>query len=167
MQLLFIRHGVAADRQEFAQTGADDDQRPLSGRGRRRTRQAAEGLARLVPEVDLLAASPLVRARQAAEIVAEVLATDEVVETAVLRPAADPQQLVGWLSSRPELLGTAALVGHEPHLSTTISWLLCGGSLPAIEVKKASAVLLELVGGRTTLLWALPPRVLRGLASAR
>lgn len=162
MHLLFIRHGIAADREDFARTGADDDQRPLTGRGRGRTRRAMRGLATLVDEVDLVATSPLVRARQTAEIVAAELGRPRIAETEVLRPGADPRQLVGWLSARSE--GTVALVGHEPHFSSTVSWLLCADPRPAIEVKKASAILLDVAAGEATLVWALPPRALRRLA---
>ena len=44
MDLLVIRHGIAEDRETFAATGADDRQRPLTDKGRRRLREAVPGV---------------------------------------------------------------------------------------------------------------------------
>ena len=68
--LLVIRHGHAGDAEEFASTGRSDDERPLSEKGVRDMPRVAKGLASLIERIDLLAASPLVRARQTAEFVA-------------------------------------------------------------------------------------------------
>jgi phosphohistidine phosphatase len=66
-----IRHAPAADRAEFAKTGKDDSERPLTDDGKTKMRRAARGLRSLVPKLDLLASSPYVRAHETAEIVAD------------------------------------------------------------------------------------------------
>ena len=68
MNILVIRHAIAADRERHAEQhdGEDDGLRPLTARGRKRMREGARGLRRLVPKIDLLATSPLTRAAQTA-----------------------------------------------------------------------------------------------------
>ena len=90
MQLLVIRHGIAKDRDAWAQTGAPDAMRPLTRRGRRRMRRSARGLARLVEKLDALASSPLVRAKQTAEIVSDAFGGIEIDEAPSLAPGEPP-----------------------------------------------------------------------------
>ena len=61
MRLLLIRHAIAEEREDFARTGKDDGLRPLTDDGRKKMKQAARGLRGLVPDIDLLATSPLTR----------------------------------------------------------------------------------------------------------
>src|ERR1035437_9242251 len=61
-----IRHASAEERSAFAATGKSNDRRPLTDEGRRKMTEAAEGLRALVPHLDVIAASPLVRAQQTA-----------------------------------------------------------------------------------------------------
>ena len=76
MQLLLIRHAIAEDRFEFARSGQSDYYRPLTDRGRARMAKGAAGLRTLVPDIDVLATSPLTRAvREGA-----ICYLDEVVE---------------------------------------------------------------------------------------
>jgi phosphohistidine phosphatase SixA len=60
-------------------------------------------------------------------------------------------------------------VGHEPHISSFVSWAIGANHLP-VEFKKGSAALLEFVGppgpGEGTLVWFMPPRALRQLRKA-
>ena len=72
MQVLVVRHAIAEQREEFARTGKDDSQRPLTHDGRRKMRRGAVGLRAVVPAIDVLATSPLLRAVQTAEILAAV-----------------------------------------------------------------------------------------------
>ena len=71
MDVLVIRHAIAQDRNEFAKAhpGEDDGARTLTDKGRKRMRQAALGLRRIAPAVELLGSSPLARALQTADIV--------------------------------------------------------------------------------------------------
>ena len=78
MKLLVIRHGPAGDREAWATEGRDDRLRPLTPDGKKEMRQVAKGLRTLIPGIDLIATSPLVRAAQTAEIVAKQYATESV-----------------------------------------------------------------------------------------
>ncbi len=163
MELLVIRHGIAADRESFA---GDDEARPLTEPGRRRMRDVARGLRRMVSALDLVCTSPLVRARQTADIVSAAFGDAPVVEWATLAPAAGPEAVARSLGDQ-QAGAVLALVGHEPDLSDLCTWLCAGVSRPILDLKKGAACLLALdegVGpGRARLRWALPPRAARRL----
>lgn len=166
MRLLVVRHAIAEDREEFAASGQDDRLRPLTPRGVRRMKRAARGLRRLIPSIDVLAASPLVRAAQTAEIVQGAYGIDEVITVAALAPEALVTDLAAWLSASTS--SVVAIVGHEPQLGHVIGYLIGAGDRSAIELKKGAVSLLELDGreataGSARLIWSLPPRVLRDL----
>lgn len=174
MKLLLIRHALAADREEFARKGADDDERPLTGKGRRRMQSIVRGLRGFLdpPEPAALLTSPLVRAVQTAAIVHRELGGPEPVETDALRPEAPPEALLEALRALAVADdATVAAVGHEPHLSTAASWFLTGRGRALLEVKKGSAILLDLGDdpepGAAVLLWSLPPRALRQMEPRR
>ncbi len=168
MKLLLIRHGLAADRAEFARSGADDGERPLTGKGRRRVQTAAHGLAALLeePPWQALLTSPLVRAVETAEVLERELGGPEPEESDALLPSAEPAELLQAL--RTLALGddaVVAAVGHEPQLSTAASWFLTGRDRSILDLKKGSATLLALGDdpepGAAVLVWSLPPRALR------
>ena len=69
MRLLVIRHAVAEERDAFAVTGQPDARRPLTDDGRTKMKAGARGLRGIVPRLNVLATSPLLRAAQTAEIV--------------------------------------------------------------------------------------------------
>jgi phosphohistidine phosphatase len=164
MKLLVIRHAIAEDAKRFAKTGADDGERPLTSRGRRRMRAAARGLRRVVPEIDLLATSPLARAEQTADIVAATYKNPKLVKLNHLAPEASVHALLKWLQERKHD-STVALVGHEPQLGAFTSWMLTGLQESFVKLKKGGACLLELKEqvrpGRARLLWSLAPAQLR------
>ena len=166
MNVLVIRHAIAEDRRRFARTGDDDGLRPLTPRGRRRMRVGARGLRRAVPEIELVATSPLTRAAQTAEIVAGVYRDLKVVKLPCLAPEAPVNALLKWLQERKHG-ATVALVGHEPDLGVFVSWMLTGLQESFIQMKKGGACLLELKEqvrpGRARLVWSLAPAQLRSL----
>ena len=167
MNLLVIRHAIAEDRDVWAQTGESDDARPLTKKGRRRMRRVAKGLRRIVPNVDLLATSPLTRAVQTAEVVAKRYGELAVMVVDDLIPERPYSALLEW-ARRLDDVETAAIVGHEPHLSGFVSWLLTGGNYSLLELKKGAACMLtfpqQLDAGAARLVWALTPGQLRRLA---
>ncbi len=168
MQLLVIRHGIAQDKDAFAATGKPDDLRPLTDEGRRKMRECAAGLRALVPSLDTIAASPLVRAQETARIVAEVYGIGTVDTTNALRPDAANTLFVSWLAAQNHDR-TVAVVGHEPHLSLLVEYLLTGTpGRGFVTLKKGGACLLEFDAapqrGHAQLLWSLAPGQLRKLA---
>ena len=127
-------------------------------------KRAAAGLRTLVDAIDVLAASPLVRAQQTAEIVAKAYGHLSVETVEDLTPASNPSALVDWLS-RSASTNVVAVVGHEPHLGKLVTWLMTGAGTSRVEMKKAGAALLEFssgVGqGGGTLQWLLTGSQLR------
>lgn len=167
MKVLVIRHAIAGDRDEYAFTGRPDAERPLTKQGREKMKRAAAGLVTVVERLGLIATSPLVRAVQTAEIVADEYGGMDLTIVNELAPERAPADLLPWLRSH-EPDASIAVVGHEPHLGFLVGWLLTGRHESFVELKKGAAVLLEFddppAAGNATLLWALPPGVLRKLA---
>ena len=174
MNILVIRHAIAADRERYAEQhdGEDDGLRPLTARGRKRMREGARGLRRLVPKIDLLATSPLKRAAQTAEIVAGAYRGVKRAEVGQLAAEKAVTSLLRWLqdlhAGRPDKKDfTVAVVGHEPQLGIFVSWMATGLQESHVELKKGGACLLhckaDVKPGRATLLWLLRPAHLRAL----
>jgi phosphohistidine phosphatase len=165
MKLLVLRHDLAEPRETAASPDADA-KRALTDEGRKRTERAARALARMVGEVDLLASSPLLRARETAEALARQLDDVELTEADVLAPGHSPAAVATWLAAQ-EGVEQAAIVGHEPQLSELVTWLVSGLSTPWLELGKGGACLVELpdriAPGQGRLLWLLRPGQLRRL----
>ena len=85
IRIYLVRHGIAVDHEDRG--NLDDDDRPLTGKGRRRFRRTARAFARLGEPLDFIFTSPLARAVQTAEILAGALKQDEVGVLAELRDA--------------------------------------------------------------------------------
>ena len=162
MEIIFFRHAPAGEREDWAKTGRPDSERPLTQDGRKRGREAAKGLAAFVGSADLVATSPWTRARETAEFAAKALGAP-LVESNLLLPHRSPGSLASWLSGLGDK--RVVLVGHEPHLSKVISWLLVGSaSRTFIGLKKAQAAMLETkkaAAGSAVLAWSIPPKILR------
>lgn len=170
MHLLVIRHGPAGDRDEFAKTGKDDSERPLTDEGKAKMRRAARGLHSIVPKIDLLASSPYVRAQETAEIVAEAYDGKAIETLRALVPGGSRPEILRWLRAAPED-ATVAIVGHESDLSELISWLLTGSAKPWLELKKGGACAIDYDGrpparsGAGLLAWCLTRSQLENLNS--
>jgi phosphohistidine phosphatase len=164
MKLLVVRHAVAEKPGTFARTAKPDDLRPLTAGGQRKMRRAVSALQKLVPAVDVLASSPLVRAEQTAEIIAQAYPESIRLVAPELAPDTELPAFLGWLRRAGDAEVIAG-VGHEPHLSHLVSWLLAGRITSFIELKKGAACLLEFAGeiaaGEARLLWLLQPAQLR------
>ncbi len=161
--LLIVRHGVAEDKEEFAKTGQSDDERPLTDKGRKKMKRAARGLHVIVPEIALLATSPLVRAKETAEIVASEYDRQVDAVTAALRPDSAFDAFVRWVKPDREQ-AVVCVVGHEPHLSGLATWLMSGSETSHIELGKGGVCLLSFDGapkkGAATLLCLLTSKQL-------
>ncbi|HEX4963910.1 MAG TPA: histidine phosphatase family protein [Thermoanaerobaculia bacterium] len=166
MKLLLLRHAIAEEREDFARTGKDDCLRPLTDEGRKKMKQNAKGLREVLPEIDLLATSPLTRAAQTGAIVDSVYGGLPEVEIDELSPEGTPTDFLRWL--RKQKAETIVAVGHEPSISLILSWLLTGSERRLFSFRKGGACLIDFAGevgaGTATLLWALTPSQLRDLA---
>ena len=163
MDLLIVRHGLAGSREEFAKTGQADDFRPLTTKGVQEMKAVARGLCRILPRLDSVVTSPLVRARQTADLIAAAYDLD-VLESDVLRPDAEFKSFVNLARRQPKD-GILAAVGHEPHLSGLVAFLIGDSGDACIDLKKGGACLVKFDGlpksGRGTLRWLLTPSLAR------
>ncbi len=162
MDVYLLRHAEAeplGDANHFR-----DDLRALTGEGRKQMKSAAWGLQALNIQFDLIASSPLVRARETAEIVAEIGKSGEPIAIwDELSPGIKPAALFERIKAcgrRESIL----LVGHEPDMGTLASYLLVGSDKAFIPFKKAGLCRIEvenippLLPGK--LKWMLPPKIL-------
>src|SRR5262249_50908260 len=142
---VLVRHAIAAER-DFQQW-PDDRDRPLTEEGEERMRRAARGLGRIVPEVDVIFASPLARAWRTAEILHEEIGWPMPEAWSQLDPERSPAQAVLSLVPHQEA-NRVALVGHEPNLSEIASYLLTGDGHRGVdlEMKKGGVACLGVDG---------------------
>jgi len=125
MLTYIMRHGIAAEPD--ATRFPDDDLRPLTAHGKQRTKAVARGMAAMELGINRIITSPLVRADQTARIVAGALrmSGDLLSVSEALRPDRAPPEILPELTAHAGDSGIL-LVGHEPHLSQLVSWLLTG-----------------------------------------
>ena len=158
MKLLVIRHAPAEDAAAFASSGQDDALRPLTPAGKRKMKKAAAGLRRVVGRIECLASSPYRRALQTARILARKFDDLEVEQREELVPGRRPAALLRWLKGL-DSAAVVAVVGHEPHLSRCVSWLLTGQERPVLSLGKGGACLLEfeaqVAEKKATLRWVM------------
>lgn len=166
MKLLLVRHAIAEDAEPFSAAGGDDAQRPLTEIGRKKMRKGANRLRSQIGRIDVLAHSPLLRARETAEIIARACGDPPLVECASLDYRQGPQAVADWLGQYPAD-HFVAVVGHEPQLSSLTGLLLTGVAHSLLIFRKGGVALLEFpertAVGRGSLHWALTPGQLRGL----
>lgn len=161
IDLYLIRHGLAGEHGSYA----NDDERPLTEEGNKKTRLVAKRLRDLGLHFDLILTSPLVRARQTAEILQEVGLGQSLATIAALAPGGELSEWLAWLASAPlSEQPRLALVGHEPGLSAWAETLVWGRAKGCLILKKAGAIGLTLPKtgspiGNSTLFWLTPPRL--------
>ncbi len=164
MQLLIVRHAIAEERDDFALTGKPDDLRPLTNKGRNKMRKNVRGLLKLVPHINLIATSPLVRAMQTTEIVAKEYFNPPQETLPALAPRGAAQSVLAWLQQQPTH-DLVALVGHEPELGELATWLLSGKPDTWLPMKKGGMCLLDfpdkIAPAEADLCWLLTPAQLR------
>jgi len=132
VELFILRHGKA----EVAGKGMADADRRLTGKGKDDIAAVAAWMASQDYLFDVIAASPLVRARETAAIVADALGEpDQVVTWKCLVPGGNPDEVCREISRFAEDK-EVLLVGHEPLLSTLIGRIITGGEEAGIVMTK-------------------------------
>ncbi len=164
MQLLVIRHGPAEEAPTAAATEQGDMGPPLSKAGKQLMKDVADGLLELVEKVDVISASPLLRAQQTAAIIANAYNDPPIATVRELLPEGDPSALEIRLRQHSKV-NVVAIVGHEPHLGVLVTWLMSGVKSSRVALSKGSTCLIEFSGGVAagggTLQWLLTPSQLR------
>jgi phosphohistidine phosphatase len=163
MKIHIVRHAIAELREDWHDP---DEQRPLTAKGRKKMARIVRGLRNLEVELTHLYSSPLLRAQQTAEIIQEGLKLEKIAPTDLLVPEADPAQIISFLNEHDDQ-AALALVGHEPHVSALLAFLVTGKSAAIALFKKGGVALLEgekpLRAGKFLLRWLLEPNHLAEL----
>ena len=143
IRIYLVRHGIALEHEERGDL--PDDDRPLTGEGRRRFRKLARAFARLGEPPDFLFSSPLPRAAQTAEILAGALDEDEVGILEELRPGGAVGKLLAEVGRRVKDEQSVALVGHDPQMSQLVAALgaLSKEDAGRIDFRKGSIVRID------------------------
>lgn len=127
-------------------------------------KEVVAGLREIVETLDVIGASPLVRAQQTAEIVRKAYDDIPVNTVEALSPGSDPSALVEWLGEHASA-AVVAVVGHEPHLGMLVTWLMTETRESRVEMSKGGAALLDfssrVEAGSGTLQWLLTGSQLR------
>ena len=155
MTLYVLRHAIA----EEPGPGQPDSARQLTPRGRQKARRVLSHAHRIGTSPELVLTSPYARAAQTAAIAHEELRMAEpLVETDALVPFVDVYSL--WDELRAHLVGDLMIVGHNPQLSSLVSWLL-GARADSLWLKKSGLVALDVGSAgprpRAMLSWLLTP----------
>ena len=132
MDIFLLRHGKAED----AGQGMADADRRLTKKGREEILAVAHWMDVQELRFDLIAASPLVRARETAAIVAEALGAKRLVTWKSLVPGGNPDTVCREIGKHPE--DALLLVGHEPLLSSLIGRIIAGDAGAGIVMTKGA-----------------------------
>jgi len=163
MLLYLLRHGDAGDS---LLSPTQDAARKLTSIGKDKTRavmRAARDMKFTPPAA--IASSPLTRAQETANIAMEEFAPNaHFEETRVIVPEAEMERTMQYVQSMIEKYGSLMLVGHDPHMTSFASLLVSGSTRPAIEMKKSTLAIFEILEldsmrMRGLLKCLLPPKV--------
>ncbi len=157
IELWLVRHAHAGDSMEWH---GDDDERPLTERGRRQAERLGAFLAATDLRPDVVISSGKVRAAETAEIIAAALSMKVRFDDRL----ADGLGLGGLAALLGELkVRRPMLVGHDPDFTDLVG-VLCEAS--GVEMKKGALARIDLtlppLPGCGTLRWLVPPDLLRG-----
>jgi phosphohistidine phosphatase len=166
LYVYLIRHALAHKRDQ--ERWPDDSRRPLMPEGEEGFVGAARGLARVVPEVEVLLSSPYERAWRTAEILAEQAGWPAPEKLPALEPDIPPEKVVIALETYAGKQ-SIALVGHRPSLHELAVYLLTGDAGSAdMKIKKGGVACIEFdaapKAGAGKLRWLFTPKVLQNLA---
>jgi phosphohistidine phosphatase SixA len=161
--LYLVRHAIAAERGE---EWPDDTKRPLTERGIQRFREARAGLKALEVRIDEIFTSPLV-AREADRRSAGGGTAAEAFSEAVARPGARAHASAVMVQLEKPRSAGASRSSATSRISASWPAYLLGGKRP-LPFRKGGICRIDVEGLASTragsLIWFVPPRVLRKLA---
>lgn len=156
--VVLFRHGIAEES-----TGEKpDEDRALTDKGQKRMKRVSRGLEGILPKVDAIYSSPLLRAIQTAMWLRKRYGKKHDVEILDgLIPGSDPQAILDLLGELPRRV---VFVGHEPHMTALMKTIVGMPSETPVELDKAGCYGIRITpNGEATLEWVLPEKVLRRL----
>ena len=136
MTLLFIRHSLAMEREEW--TGHDFE-RPLTEKGIKRAKKFFKHIKKIYPEIDFIITSKAKKAKETAQILKHFYPDVTYEETSLLYPGADMVDLKQVINNKT---GVVAIVGHEPDLSNFVKELMYAPNLK-LKLRKPSLIEME------------------------
>jgi phosphohistidine phosphatase len=136
MKLLFIRHSLAVEREEWFE---HDFERPLTEKGIKRAKKFFKHIKKIYPQIDFIITSKAVRAKQTAEILKNYYENCVFEESSLLLPGSDINDLKRLLQNKD---GVVAIVGHEPDLSNYVRDLMYAPNLK-LKLRKPSLIEME------------------------
>lgn len=162
--ILFVRHAIALEREEWNQRGRSDFERPLTERGVRKFQKALIGLQGLVKRIDVIYSSELVRAKETANLMGKAYHMPIKCD-AHFNHGQLPRKMLEYLKEKVAQAPnqTIAIVGHEPELCIMLH-LVSGIELEAAYLKKGGVAWVRDFPERTRLEWIKRPKELRTLA---
>jgi phosphohistidine phosphatase len=168
LDLYFLRHGEAGKR---LAADTSDRERSLTAAGRSEMQKIGESLAEEGFKFDVVASSPLPRAKETATIVSKALARKASVEEwAELSPEGSRTALYRRLA-RLKPGSSVLCVGHEPYLTTSIGDIIGrreGEASLRIVLKKGGLAKISVTSFTPTatgeLRWLLTPKQIRRMA---
>jgi phosphohistidine phosphatase len=160
--LYVIRHAIAQDR---GPSWPDDSLRPLTDEGASQFQKAMRGLSHMGVSLDVVLASPLVRAQQTADIVVSTFdPCPHLVTVESLAPGRGLHAVMSDLA-RHARRTSVAVVGHAPDLGSLAAYLI--GLRGVLALKKGGVCRVDVesppTAGHGTLRWLLTPTILRSL----
>ena len=160
MDLYIFRHGKA---EPYGQGFSSDHLRPLTSKGRKRTKRSVNGMKAADVNVDLIVSSPILRARQTAEIVHKGLDLAEPIEFSDALASGSVREVMSAIQTYASLDGVL-LVGHEPTLSELISTMSSGVYHVAFNLKPGGLCKLNVAALRfgqcASIEWFVTPKQL-------
>ncbi len=116
-RVLVMRHGKSS----WENPRWSDLERPLLGKGRKRTKKIGRLLKKTGIRPDLILSSPAKRARQTAEIMREILGETIPVKEEQVIYFGDEDDLSDLLLGLSETVNTVLIVGHNPDLTDWVN----------------------------------------------
>ena len=161
MFIYLVRHAWAG--QSGDPRYADDALRPLTDKGTKRFRRVVKKLVRRGFAPQVVATSPLVRARQTAEIIGERCPTHPAVTVVDdLAPGGRLEPLIAWTLSQSAV--DVAWVGHAPDIDSLAADLIGAGNGQIGFEKGAVAAIRfadQIAAGAGELVWLATAELLR------
>ena len=143
IKLVLFRHAHAGSRAKYMLAeGRADRFRPLSSKGKREMKAVLRNLKESLYEIDLILTSPYTRAKQTARILQKQFGEARYLEVKELQPFVSAKSTMSHLR-KINRLSVVALVGHEPHLSRLLSFILTGATHTDFDIKKSGFAIVE------------------------
>lgn len=140
-EIIIARHAEALNKSIARRKGVLDSLRPLTKVGFQVQATALKKNKSWLKETQLLVHSPLVRAQETSRIILQHKRIQETLEFKQMKPHDDPKKLQQFLQKLN--LKKVIVVGHDPHLTLLLKYLLSDVHGIDVRLKKSSLCYLK------------------------